>query len=71
MKSAHLLLTSPLFTAIDLFNFNYDDKKGKAVEPFMQLFGTGAPTTSEEVPTGIVFGCDNCYAYAGVSFVFK
>ena len=58
-------------TAIDLFNFNFESDKGKAYKPFIQLCGSGSSSTTETMPTGIVFGCDNCYAYAGVSFTFK
>jgi hypothetical protein len=57
--------------AIDLFNFNFESAKGKAYQSFIQLFGSGSSSTTETMPTGVVFGCDNCYAYAGVSFTFK
>jgi hypothetical protein len=40
---------------------NYDATTGKAREPFQSIF-------KEE---GMVFGCENCFAYAGVSFKFR
>ena len=50
-----------LLTAIDLFNFNYDSSKGKATKSFLPLLSS----------SGVVFGCQNCYAYAGVTFKFR
>ena len=62
-----------ILSAIDLFNFNYNTAKGKATAAFIPLFGTGAAATSstDTIPSGVVFGCQNCYAYAGVSFTFR
>ena len=62
-----------LIAAIDLFNFNYDSAKSKAVSSFMPLFGSGSPAaeSTDTVGTGVVVGCQNCYAYAGVTFKFR
>jgi hypothetical protein len=40
---------------------NYDTTTGKAKEPFQSIFKSD----------GMIFGCENCFAYAGVSFKFK
>ncbi len=62
-----------LLSAINLFNFNYNCAKGKATAAFIPLFGTGAEAKSSThtIPSGLVFGSQNCYAYAGVSFTFR
>jgi len=48
---------------VDLFNMNYDKVTGKAKEPFQSIF--------QSTDNSVVFGCDNCFAYAGVSFKFR
>jgi hypothetical protein len=52
-----------IVSVIDLFNLNYDTTTGKAKEPFQSFF--------ENSDKSVVFGCENCFAYAGVSFNFK
>ncbi len=52
-----------IVSVINLFNMNYDTTTGKATEPFQSIF--------ESDDKGVVFGCQNCFAYAGVSFKFR
>ena len=52
-----------LVSVIDLFNLNYDTTTGKAKEPFQSIF--------QNSDKSVVFGCENCFAYAGVSFKFR
>jgi len=47
----------------DLFNINYDTTTGTAKQPFQSIF--------ESAEKDVVFGCQNCFAYAGVSFKFR
>jgi hypothetical protein len=57
------------FAAIDLFNYNYDTTSNKATENYIPLFGEGA--TSGGLPTGFAVGCLDCYAYAGITLIFR
>lgn len=58
---------------MDLFNFNYDSTKSKAASSFLPLFGSGSPSkaSTDTVGEGVVVGCQNCYAYASVTFKFR
>jgi hypothetical protein len=50
-------------SAIDLFKFNYDSTSGKASQQLLKFY--------ESSDKNAIFGCESCYAYAGVSFKFR
>jgi hypothetical protein len=58
------------FTAIDIFNYNYDKAGNKAEKRYIPLFGEGA-TASSDLPNGFAVGCLDCYVYAGITLKFR
>ncbi len=60
-----------LFTAIDLFNYNYDKAGNKATKRYIPLFGADVTASSGELPDGFAVGCLDCYVYAGITLKFR
>jgi hypothetical protein len=59
------------FTAIDLFNYNYNKAGNKAATRYIPLFGEGATASSGDLPSGFAVGCLDCYVYAGITLKFR